>query len=1058
MMDAHNLAHHAAGIRALARQLAHDAARADDVVQEACLAALRRPPNSRAPLRPWLVRVVRNLAARDHRSESRRRRREQAVARKEGTTSTSEAVARAELYERLMAHVLDLDEPYRETLLLRYFEGLAVREVARRMDVPAGTAAARIHRGLAQLRGRLDAESTRPGAWAPLLLPLAALPGTAKTMWIGAFAMSAKKITVIAVALVLALTWWVTRDSATPTKSERAGRAADRVDAHDNSEQRLGGEAPLAAIDLDLDVHGVVTNAAGHAVPGAIVKTSWHPWQLAGIWFGHRFPESKSGPEAVADPKGRFRIRLRRGQQVHLTASAAGHRSRTVCDVLAGQKVAIVLGGAVSTRIRLIDLKGRAIAGCSVRLSRIDRYASERNFIERRGTTDGMGWVLFAGLPPGAWGSLDAGLRNADNYPVQNIAFPQEGTAEYTVRLRRGRTITGVVRDPTGAPIAGARVGASWTMRHHVLTNARGEFALPHWSGGWKIHASAQGYSRANAIVGLRQVLELTLARASRARGRILDAAHQPVAGALLVVQGRGGSEIKALEDTTTDATGAFTFQSLAAGLGHTLTITAPGHGRTVLDFDAAPAGERRDLGDLVLPRPLRIEGRFETEVGAPIADAYVALTGHNTDRARMRPDAPPLDRGTYMLGCRTDHAGRFRFPDLAPGKYVVTAYSLGSKDAVRDVELQNDENSIRLVRVGSRTIRVTVVDTHREPVFGISVSLELKDQWSISTPTDVRGVVEFVVDQEPHRVRLFDMQTRYVIPPPRDVALGETDLTLVVEPCGRVRGIVLDLNGKPLAQAAMRVLHNGTPYSQGPSSAFSDTDGRFSLLTPQNGRVDIILTGTVNRIEGVNTSDPTPFGGTLRNVPDGAEGLILQARPIRNERTLKAVVLDPDGQPVSGAQVFVQHLGKLVPGANVLTDKRGRANLTALPNADVVVYGKGLPSRHPGADRWLRAQAWPVLPNGQEVTLRIVRAAIVGGQVVNAKREPIGALFASLYEDAQFLRGTICDKDGKFEFRVRADRKFPLRVVIQKPGVTGFAESKAMPDKLLVIEFPPPE
>ena len=51
-----------------------------------------------------------------------------------------------------MNALMELDEPYRETLLLRYMKGLSVPAVARRMSVPVESVRTRQNRALAQLR------------------------------------------------------------------------------------------------------------------------------------------------------------------------------------------------------------------------------------------------------------------------------------------------------------------------------------------------------------------------------------------------------------------------------------------------------------------------------------------------------------------------------------------------------------------------------------------------------------------------------------------------------------------------------------------------------------------------------------------------------------------------------------------------------------------------------------------------------------------------------------------------------------------------------------------
>ncbi len=160
---------HADGVRALAHGLLVDANAADDLVQDACVAALTRPPAESVPPRAWFVGVVRNLARRSHRSRANRLRRERCVAKPESVPSSAEAVAQLETHRRLVEVVMVLSDPYRTAIVLRYFDGLAPREIAERLGVPANTVHTWTHRGLAMLRARLETERDD---WRAALLPL----------------------------------------------------------------------------------------------------------------------------------------------------------------------------------------------------------------------------------------------------------------------------------------------------------------------------------------------------------------------------------------------------------------------------------------------------------------------------------------------------------------------------------------------------------------------------------------------------------------------------------------------------------------------------------------------------------------------------------------------------------------------------------------------------------------------------------------------------------------------------------------------------------------------
>src|SRR5262249_12564760 len=152
-----------AWMRRLAAALA--GAEGDDLAQEAWLTALRRPPGALEHPRAWLGTVLRNLARMQARADARRRTREASLPPRGDEPSTEERVARAELEQLAVRHVLDLEPLHREALVLRYMRGLEPSEIARRAGVPASTVRNRIARGLEEVRVRLDERHGRRSAW-----------------------------------------------------------------------------------------------------------------------------------------------------------------------------------------------------------------------------------------------------------------------------------------------------------------------------------------------------------------------------------------------------------------------------------------------------------------------------------------------------------------------------------------------------------------------------------------------------------------------------------------------------------------------------------------------------------------------------------------------------------------------------------------------------------------------------------------------------------------------------------------------------------------------------
>jgi RNA polymerase sigma-70 factor (ECF subfamily) len=164
-------------VRGLAGTLVRDPVGADDVAQETMLAALTRPPlgTDERSLRAWLARVVTNLSRLALRRNARRERREELAARPMEVAPAAEALERAAMLQRVLDAVLELDEPYRSTVLLRYFEGLDSREVGDRLGVSPEAVRKRLSRGLERLRRRLDQEHGGDrSAWSAAFLPWAA--------------------------------------------------------------------------------------------------------------------------------------------------------------------------------------------------------------------------------------------------------------------------------------------------------------------------------------------------------------------------------------------------------------------------------------------------------------------------------------------------------------------------------------------------------------------------------------------------------------------------------------------------------------------------------------------------------------------------------------------------------------------------------------------------------------------------------------------------------------------------------------------------------------------
>ena len=149
---------HVEFIRGIARSLLGDGDSAEDIVQLTWIRSVESPPAPTGSRRSWLAVVASNFARTRRRSEARRERREKAVAKGEHVPPAQWTVERERIVQLIREGVHELEEPYRSTIVLRYYEGLSLPEIARRLDVSLETVRSRLRRAQKKLRARLDQE------------------------------------------------------------------------------------------------------------------------------------------------------------------------------------------------------------------------------------------------------------------------------------------------------------------------------------------------------------------------------------------------------------------------------------------------------------------------------------------------------------------------------------------------------------------------------------------------------------------------------------------------------------------------------------------------------------------------------------------------------------------------------------------------------------------------------------------------------------------------------------------------------------------------------------
>jgi RNA polymerase sigma-70 factor (ECF subfamily) len=154
--------HHGPLVGFLYRMSGGDRALAEDLVQEAFLRVLRAIARYEypRPFKSWLYAIAANLA-RDHFKRADTRRTEAVPDEALGQVADEAAspegrVIAGDEAEHVAAAVAALPDHQRAAVILRYYQGLSLAEIADMLDVPVGTIKSRLSLGLRRLRARLE--------------------------------------------------------------------------------------------------------------------------------------------------------------------------------------------------------------------------------------------------------------------------------------------------------------------------------------------------------------------------------------------------------------------------------------------------------------------------------------------------------------------------------------------------------------------------------------------------------------------------------------------------------------------------------------------------------------------------------------------------------------------------------------------------------------------------------------------------------------------------------------------------------------------------------------
>ena len=618
--------------------------------------------------------------------------------------------------------------------------------------------------------------------------------------------------------------------------------------------------------------------------------------------------------------------------------------------------------------------------------------------------------------PGGAAGASTPGTREALKAPP---------AVDPDLELR------GVVLDPLGAPVAGAKVeifadetsGYAWDpeaqsarrREKETRTDALGAFAVELPRGRpFELEASADGY--ATSTLGYRYAGEqvtVLLALGASWEGRVTKASDgEPVPGARLEISTLAGTLDGMrldLREGETDRDGRFRFDGLPE-LPLSLRVAPRDRGMLVtrrVDL----ASLRTEVSEIRIEEGRTVRGRvLDAETGEPIPFAEVGEMPASRDFARA------------------DANGEFEYSCARERRVALLARAPGFASAVRvfntasNVDDLPDRLDFRLARgwlVLGRVVDaggLPVVGAHVAAVSDLPIDPSIAEAVRIRGRTDARGRFEL---PDASRELAFTLLVRsggsgaLVRPcPARDPGTEASfDVgDLVLPPAASFRGSVVDADRLPVPDAVVHLFETEVPALRRKLTerwARADDRGRFTFADLSAGAYEV---------EVRHPSSNAPISRKV-TIPEGENVAGFEvALPVRP--SISGRVTDPEGQGVAG--MHVRAFSDETHGreeAYAITDSTGTFSVAGLKSKRYRIEVNVASARG-----FLPGVRTEVPAGAKDLVLGLEAAAVLSGSVVDA-----GGRAVARGE----VIGRVAGRDGVFLALTSADGSFVLAVPV---------------------------
>jgi protocatechuate 3,4-dioxygenase beta subunit len=813
-----------------------------------------------------------------------------------------------------------------------------------------------------------------------------------------------------------------------------------------SAERHLAVNIPIDAgtTNLDLNLQPAVTllakveDTAGKPVANAVANVAWRN--------GDRFGGLAGG---AADAQGRIEIAdmpPEDGYSISISAKGYGYGGGNVMSPLRQtnrlQFPTIVLRPANQKLAgKILYTDGAPVANVLLNCSGPNQpggatYTDSDGSFSFNAVCEGDMQITIA---QGSLGSVPA--RGGDTNVVLRVEQK---------KAPKGLNLTGTLRDPDGAPVAGAVITVWPNMRGNpdVKSDANGQYKIAWPVFDFKIYSYfLVARSAEKKLAALQKIdetasnLDLSLQPSITLSATVREASGKPVTnavGTLSVLNGPNSGLVPEVSSNP-DAQGRMEFPNMPQAIGYHLKVTAPGHadGYGQIQLQARQT-DRVEFPPLVLQLASQeLTGTIFDTNGKPAAGVRVKVWGdapkvlgdnEKTGEVKTGPD------GRYLIKWTKQNWGGTIWSPFIFARDL--EHNLAASQDIDETTSNQD-----LTLQPGLTLSATVQDANGKPITTAEEEVTL---WSglaefqfntIPYRADDRGIIEITALPQGRRysaditargcgsahpvAQIFDTQTNHFSFP--TVVLKAADRKLA--------GQVLKADGTPVPSARVSIFVNAQSGMRSTDATTTDAQGRFSFDSVAGGTFQMIVNGQ-NAGYG---SAQVRAGDTnvVFRLGIGAQPATTGAQPAAQMVTTSCTVLDPSGKPAPGVLLWMAP--GIIATTNSKSDDAGKFTVSWLParTTERMFVGRDLEHNLAGTVS--------IDQQTTNVVLHLQQALTISGSVQDSHGAPVKTATARLYITTPGMSALVprlpatVDERGEFSFSV-LPRGYAYRVNVSAP------------------------